>query len=311
MNKIESLKVVFPFWIAELRAPFFSVTVVSVFLGAAVAWNTRGVFDPTLFLLSLVGALCLHAGTNVINDYFDFLSGCDMINKEYISPFTGGSRLLPDGVLRAGDVRNVALLFFGVGGLIGVYLAMCRGWLVLALGVVGILSGYFYTTKLVTRSVGELFVGLNFGPLLVLGSYYVQTMTLDFLPFYVSLPVGLLVAAILWVNQFPDYHADKEVGKNTLVVVLSRGKASWVFAGVTLTVYTLIGLGAFLGWIPLISLVSFLTIPLAFKAVSTVVKFHSEPEKMIPACSSTILMHATVGLLLILTYLIDRISTSF
>jgi 1,4-dihydroxy-2-naphthoate octaprenyltransferase len=303
---MRSFKDTYPFWLAELRAPFFTVTIVSVFLGAAVAWNIWRVFDSALFLLSLVGALCLHAGTNVINDYFDFQSGCDVINKEYLSPFSGGSRLLPDGVLEKDEVRKLALLFFGAAGSLGIYLALLRGWLVFVLGVVGILSGYFYTTKLVTKGLGELFVGLNFGPLMVLGSYYVQTMSLQFKPLYVSLPVGLLVAAILWVNQFPDYSADREVGKRTLVVVLGREKASQVFALIIVVVYSMIGLGILFGWMPVLSLVSFFTIPLAVKAVSTAQRYHSEPEKLAPACSSTILTHLVLGLLLTLAYVLGR-----
>lgn len=296
-------------WIKELKVQFFTATIVPVVLGAAVAWSLRGVFNVMYFALSLIGALCLHAGTNMINDYFDFKSGCDLhpMYKEFWAPFFGGSRLLPEGTLNPKDVYIASLLSFGLGGVIGVFLALERGWILLLLGVIGILSGYFYTTQLATRGLGEFFVGLNFGPLMVLGSYYVQAQMLTIEPLAASIPVGLLIADVLWINEIPDYEADKYVGKNTCVVRLGRKRAADVYAMITIAAYTSIALGVGLKLMPVASLIALTTIPSALKAIKVAREHYGEPSKLIPANASTIKLHLLTGLLLTLGYLINQV----
>lgn len=158
-------------WIKELRAPFFTAIIVPVFLGTVVARYSFGVFYPAYFVLCLIGAVFMQAGTNVVNDYFDYKSGCDSADAEFVSPFSGGSGLIPRGVLDPRKVHIAALIFLALGGVIGIFLALARGWVILVLGVVGVVCGYFYTTQFAPRGVGEFIVGLNFGPLVVLGSF--------------------------------------------------------------------------------------------------------------------------------------------
>jgi len=294
-------------WIKELRAPFFTATIVPVTLGATIAWSSLGMFNASHFVLTLIAALCLHAGTNMTNDYFDFKSGCDIVNKEFVSPFTGGSRLLPEGVLKPRDVHVAALLSFSLASIIGVYLAFDRGWIILLLGVIGILSGYFYTTQLATRVVGEFFVGLNFGPLVVLGSYYVQAQRLSLEPLVASLPIGFLIANVLWINEIPDYTADKNVGKNTCVVRLGRKRSADVYALIMMAAYASIALGVILKIMPIASLIALTSIPIILKAIGIARKYYDEPPKLIFANANTIKIHALTGLLLIIGYLIHRI----
>jgi len=293
--------------IKELRAPFFTATIVPVMLGTVLAWSTLKVFNPIYFVLTFLGALCLHAGANVINDYFDYKSGCDSINVDFVSPFSGGSRLLPEGLLKPSDVYKFAMFFFGVASLIGVFLAFERGWTILLFGVIGIVSGYFYVTHLSTWSVGEFFVGLNFGPLMVLGSYYVQVQRLSLEPFIASIPVGLLIASVLWINEIPDYDADKHVGKKTLVVRLGREKAADVYAAIMIASYVSIVLGVVVNVVPVTALISLVTLPLALKAIMIARKHSREPLKMAPANASTILIHLSTGLLLVLGFILSAI----
>ena len=294
-------------WIKELRAPFFTATIVPVTLGATIAWSLLGIFNASYLVLSLIAALCLHAGTNMVNDYFDFKSACDIVNKEFVSPFTGGSRLLPEGVLKPRNVHIVSLLFFGLASIIGVYLAFERGWIILLLGVIGILSGYFYTTQLATRVVGEFFVGLNFGPLMVLGSYYVQAQKLSLEPLAASLPIGFLIASVLWINEIPDYTADKAVGKNTCVVRLGRKRSADMYALIMMATYASITLGVALKLMPIASLIALTSIPVALKSIGIARKNYEDPPKLILANANTIKIHVITGLLLIIGYLIHRI----
>lgn len=294
-------------WMKELRAPFFTATIVPVFLGAIIAWSSLDAFNTTYFTLSLIAALCLHAGTNMVNDYFDFKSGCDIVNKDFVPPFTGGSRLLPQSLLKPRNVHTAALISFSLASLIGVFLAFQTGWIILFLGVIGILSGYFYTTQLATRVVGEFFVGLNFGPLIVLGSYYIQTQKFALEPLAASIPIGLLIANVLWINEIPDYAADKYVGKNTCVVRLGRKRAADVYTAIMIATYVSIALGVGLKLMPVVSLISLATIPMALKAIKIAREHYGKPSKLVPANASTITIHVLTGILLALGYVIHHI----
>ena len=291
-------------WIKELRAPFFTATIVPVLLGATLAWYRVGMFNTIRFMLTLVAALCLHAGTNMINDYFDYKSGCDLHStyQEFWAPFFGGSRLLPEGVLKSRDVYFAALLSFGLGSILGVFLALETGWIIILLGVVGLISGYFYVTHLSNRGLGEFFLFFNFGPLMVLGSYYVQTQMFSAEPIVASIPIGLLIANVLWINEIPDYIADRAVGKKTLVVRLGRKRAADVYAILMISTYTFIILGVGLRLMPIYSLISLVTVPIALKAIKVAREHYGEPPKMISANAATILVHLFTGLLLISGY---------
>ena len=144
-------------YIQELRAPFFTASVVPILLGVAIAWARTGNFNWLLFLLTLVAGMLFHAGTNVANDYFDHRSGNDEINTEFVRPFTGGSRFIQEGKLTPKEVLLYSLFLFATGSIIGIYLVFKVGTGVLILGVIGLLSGFFYSCPpiaLVNRGLG-------------------------------------------------------------------------------------------------------------------------------------------------------------
>ncbi|NIQ06850.1 MAG: prenyltransferase, partial [Candidatus Korarchaeota archaeon] len=149
--------------------------------------------------MSLVGAVCINAGANLANDYFDYKSGCDQVNTDFSSPFSGGSGLLPRGILEPRRVYIASILFFTFAGFIGIFLALTRGWVIVILGIIGVVSGYFYTTQIATRGIGEFFIGLNCGPLVVIGGYYVQTQNIALEPVMASIPIGILILEVLWI----------------------------------------------------------------------------------------------------------------
>jgi 1,4-dihydroxy-2-naphthoate octaprenyltransferase len=292
-------------WFKELRAPFFTATVVPVLLGTTIAWYEVGIFNVTHFVLTLVAVLLLNAGTNMINDYFDYRSGCDLHPqyKEFSAPFFGGSRLLPDGTLKPRDVFAVALFSFGFGGAIGIFLAFEAGWFIILLGVIGVLSGYFYT-KLASRGLGEFFVFLNAGPLVLIGSYYVQVQALTAGPIVASIPIGLLIASVLWINEVPDYLADRNAGKNTLIVKLGKKRAADVYAILMTMPYVFIALGVGSGLMPPCSFIAFATLPMTLKAIKVVNKHYQETATLVYANVATILVHLFTGLLLISGYIL-------
>ena len=215
------------YYLAELRAPFLLASVIPVGLGAALARAHTGRWDWPLFLWTLAGVACLHAGANVANDYYDHRSGNDEANTDFVRPFTGGSRLIQNGSLTPREVAGLAVACLLAGGLIGLYLTWQAGLAVLALGLIGLAGGVSYSAppvNLAARGLGELAVALNFGILPVAGSYYVQARRFDAAVIGWALPLACLIVAVLWINQFQDYRADLQVGKRHGVVLRLSGR---------------------------------------------------------------------------------------
>ena len=222
-------------WRMAIRIPFLTASAVPVLLGTAIAWAATGAIHWWFFLLTMIAGLLIHIGSNVINDYSDHKSGNDEVNREFVRPFSGGSRVIQLGLLTPLEVLAGATLAFLLSAGIGFYLAWARGPMILLLGAIGLISGLFYTGGIFNwakRGIGELLVGLNFGILMALGAYYVQAQSFSWLPVIAAIPVSLLIAAVLYINEFPDYTADKQVGKKTLVVRLGREKAVTLSAAI-------------------------------------------------------------------------------
>jgi 1,4-dihydroxy-2-naphthoate octaprenyltransferase len=299
-----------PLWVIKTRAPFFTADLAPVCLGAAIAWARTGTFNLWYFLLTLIGAICLNAGTNMTNDYFDHKWGSDEVNTEFVNPFTGGSRLIQMGIVKPSVFLWQGIGFFAVGSLIGLVLAFTRGPWVLWLGLIGVFSGYFYTAppfRLVGVGLGELLIGLCFGPLMVLGSYYTQTQAITWEPVIASLPVGILIALVVWINQFQDMKADASVGKNHWVVRLGR-KRSVIVYGVSLAlVYLSVIVGVVFGVVTPFALIGLLTLPIALKAYRVAQAHYDHPQELTPANAATIQIHLMTGLLVTLGYVIQGI----
>jgi 1,4-dihydroxy-2-naphthoate polyprenyltransferase len=294
-------------YFVELRSTFLTATFVSIILGTSIAWMRNGVFAVEFFVLTLVAGAFLHLGTNVANDYFDHKSGGDDINKEFVRPFSGGSRMIQKGLLTPREVLFEATILLIVGTAIGFYLAFIRGLLVLVLGLFGLFSGIFYASpplKLANRGIGEVFVGLNFGVLMTIGAYFVQTQTLNVEPLVASIPVSLLIFAVVYINEFLDYNADKAIGKRTLVVRFGREKAARDYIILMAGVYLSILVGVLTKIMPATTLIALATFPIAIKATAHALKYHSTPLKLTLANSLSILCHLLTSLLLSVGYLI-------
>lgn len=298
------------FWLHASRYEFFTGAFAPVAVGGVVAWWQTGAFHWGLWLLTLVGLILVHASANLANDYFDHLSGNDEINTEFLRPFTGGSRVIQQGLARPREVLGAALLCLAAGGVIGLLLAYLRGWPIVAIGVVGGLSGFFYTApplKLGYRGWGELFIALDFGVLPVLGAYFVQTQSFTVEAFWASLPVALLILAILWINQFPDYVADRAVGKRHWVVRLGRRRAARVYATMMALAYLFVILGVGVQLLPPLALLVMLTLPLTVRGVNVAMQEYDRPRALAPANAATVAVHLLFSLLLVVGIGVDRL----
>jgi 1,4-dihydroxy-2-naphthoate polyprenyltransferase len=292
-------------WFLAVRMPFLTASISPVLLGGAIAWATKHEFSWGLLFLTILAGALMHLGVNVINDYFDHESTNDDINVEFIRPFSGGSRVIQMGLLSSLEMLVGAAVLFGLACAIGFYLAAVTGPWVLAFGVVGLISGVYYVGRpfyFGSRGIGELMVGLNFGTLMTLGAYYVQTERVDWTPVVAAIPLAALIAAVLYVNEFPDYAADKAVGKRTWVVRLGRPRAINVYAALMAIPYVSVLLAVIAGTLPVTGLLPLLTLPLAVRAVLVAYRYHSQPVELAPANALTIVTHLSVGLLLTLAY---------
>lgn len=295
-------------WWRAARGDFFTASVVPVAVGAGTAAN-RGHQNPVLSAFVLLGVLLLHAASNLANDYFDDLNGVDRLGPKS-TPFSGGSRVIQDGLLTRRHVGLAALVCLAGGCLTGVGLAIVSGWPVLLLGFLGVAGGYLYSAPpvwLASRGLGEVTAGVCFGPLIVLGSHFVVARELDALPMAASLPVGCLIAAVLYLNEFPDLRADGLAGKRNLVVRLKGPRSRRGYGLLVLLAYASIALGTFLGALPPWVLLCLATIPLGWHVWKVLLRADRDQAELGKACAGNIANHAVTGTLLAVTLWLDKL----
>lgn len=219
-----------------------------IFMAACFAAGDTGL-NPAWLLLTVLGIFCVEVGKNASGEIVDFDSGTDQaITAEQRSPFSGGKRVLVDGLLSREQTWAIAAAFFVSAIAIGLAIVVWREPRVLSIGIIGIALAWYYhggSVRLSYRGLGELAVALAYGPLIVSGTYLVQTGFLNTALLHASMALGLLVAAFLWINQFPDYAADKAAGKNNLVVRLGLPTATFVYVVIVCTGYLWLVLAAF------------------------------------------------------------------
>jgi 1,4-dihydroxy-2-naphthoate octaprenyltransferase len=287
-------------YFAATRPAFLSVTFVGVLLGLATAAAGGIRLDPASATLTMFFALVAHAGANVVNDYYDALSGCDAANTERVFPFTGGSRFIQNGVLTQ---RAVGLFGYGLLGAVipaGLWLTAHSAPGLIWIGLAGLAVGLAYSApplKLQSRGLGEF--GITAGWLLVVvGSDFVQRRVFAFAPVAAGLGFALLVANVLYINQFPDVRADAQAGKRTMVVRLGIANARWGYALIALLCYGWIAAMVAAGHLPPLALISLLPAAASYSALRTLWRHAGQPAELAPAIKLTILAASLHGLLL-------------
>lgn len=200
---------------------FLTASVLALLLGTSIGYHKTMEFDVIAFCLALLSVMCVHAGINVLNDVYDELNGTDRFNQDRIFPFTGGSRVIQNGVLDIKQMQRWGLLLLAISSLAGLVLLFLKGPLIIVFGLAGIAVGYLYSAPpfaLASRALGELAVALGFGVILVSGAAWLQQGQIDTVTWLLSTAVGLWACNILLINEVPDATADRAAGKHTLVV---------------------------------------------------------------------------------------------
>jgi 1,4-dihydroxy-2-naphthoate octaprenyltransferase len=299
-------------WFVITRAPFLTAIIMPILVGAA--WVVyQGLVQPfpwDLFLLALFAGISLHIAANTFNDYFDWKSGTDQANNDYFLPYSGGSRSIELGLISEKALFRVALVSLSIASLLGVILAFRSGPGILIFGVVGALSSFFYTApplRLAARKgLGELLIGVNFGPLVTAGTVYALTGSISAADFLIGIPIGLLTTAILWINQFPDEASDRETGKINLVVLLGKKRARWGYLLLLIVAFGLLLYWLIAGLLPLSVILIVASIPLAIYAGRIAVREYDQ-RSLIRANAATIQLHLAFGLLLVAGLLVSQL----
>jgi 1,4-dihydroxy-2-naphthoate octaprenyltransferase len=286
------------------RLPFLSATAVPVLLGIAVAAR-GGAFNTWLALLTVVGAALTHLAINVSNDIFDTLSGADEANVNP-TPFSGGSRVLLYDLLTLRQLIALAAALFGGAAAIGLVLVWATGSAtLLGIGLAGMALGLAYTApplKLVYRGLGEIAVAIGFGPIMLLGAYVVQTGSVSREAVVASVPVAILVALILYVNEIPDRVGDAAAGKRTLPVRLTPGMVTGIYLACAVLAFAVVVGGVAAGLLPVATLLALLAAPLIWPVYRGLTQFYSQPYALMPVMGTNIKIHAYVGMLLLAGY---------
>lgn len=291
-------------YVRALRLPFLTGSLLPVTAATALAYWSEKAWDFRFFCLTILGVAALQLGANLLNDYYDAF-GSDPLNI-YVTPFSGGSRVIQNQELSAQTVRLMAYLFLALGvvcGLALIYLG--RPWVAL-IGLLGLLAGYCYSAtpvQLMSTGVGELAIFVAFGPPLAWGAYYVQTGSFKPMGLAIGLPLGFLITAILWINEFPDLKADAAAAKRHLVVRLGLRRSRWVYAGLMLAPFVSLFFLLEIFRLPDLLVAALAPLPLALQAIRLAWRVPPTEPEFIPAQALTIQTHFWVGLTLTLALL--------
>jgi 1,4-dihydroxy-2-naphthoate octaprenyltransferase len=289
------------------RLPFLTATIVPVVLGIAIA-ASHGAFDLAAAVLTVIGASFVQLGLNVANDVFDTVQGADDAN---VTPtqFSGGSRVIQYGLVSLRQMATLATVFYVLAGLVGLVLLVTRGSpALLVIGILGFIVSLGYTApplKFAYRGLGEVAVALGFGPLMLLGAYVVQTRgSLAWEPFVASIPIALLAALILYVNEIPDRRGDAHAGKRTLPVRFSPTTIITGYNVAAAAAFVAVVVGVVAGILPIPTLLMLFAIPLARRVSAGLRPNYDNPYGLMAFMGVNVQLHLRAGLLLLAAYAI-------
>lgn len=303
-------------YIKALRAPFIAGSVAPVIIGASLAFADGCSFSIKGLVAAIIGVASLHTAANLINDYYD-ARGSDKVNLR-VTPFSGGSRAIQEEGLSLGAVSAMIVFFLFLALFTAIWITKAGRPLVIPLGLLGLFIGWAYSApplQLMSKGWGEILIFFAFGPLVSLGAYYAVSGEMTFDSFVIGIPQGFLIMGVIWINEFPDYEADKSVKKNNLVVMMGPEMARYLYCAImALSFMSIIFIVATVrnGRLYLIML-AFISLPIAINAMKITWKEYNSFINLIPAQALTIKTVIAQGLLislgLVIMGIIDIIRT--
>ncbi len=211
-------------WLRIIRFKFLAASAIAVTNGLVLGYlaHPNG-FNIYFAILTYIGIFCLHSSVDLFNDYWDYKRGIDLITKR--TKFSGGTGVLPEGLLRPNNVYMAAFIFLILGLSIGTFFIFIKGFVIALILGFATLSIILYSTTIVNSGLGELFVGIK-GMLIVIGSLFIQTNEISTVSIVIGIVTGLLSSLVLYINSIPDIKADKEKGRKTLAIILNKYSSS-------------------------------------------------------------------------------------
>ncbi len=289
-------------WLRVIRVRFLLASVIAVALGLALSWWQTSQINILHAGLTMAGVLALHVSIDLLNDYWDFRRGIDTKTKR--TKMSGGTGVLPEGLLKPVQVYKAGIAFLILGTLIGSYFVVIDGIIIAAILGFAILSIYFYSTKIVDSGLAEVFVAIK-GTMIVLGTYFIQTSEIAINPIFAGIVVGVLSSLVLFITSFPDYDADKSKGRKTLVIAVGKKNATNIF-----WIFPVISFGVIVGCVildlfPVFSLITLVTIPLIIKSGRNLKTSFHDNNLIVPVMTKTLMFSRITGTLLVIGFLLN------
>ena len=278
-------------YLLATRPPFLAASPLAAVLGIAAAGYAGAPLAPGAAALAVLVAVLAHAGTNVLNDYYDALSGADARNTDRIHPFTGGSRFVQNGILTPTQLARFGWLLLAAGAGAGLPLLPRGGSGLAAIGLAGVVLGWAYSARgprLSSRGLGEPVVLAGVGVLIPAGAAWAQAGGPVPEALAAGVPYGLLATALLFVNQFPDRRADAAAGKRNWVVRLKPRRARWLYGVITGAAYAWTAWAAGTGSLPVAALAALVPAVLSGRAWLTLIRWADTPAFLEPAIRRSI-----------------------
>ena len=289
-------------WLRVIRVRFLLASIIAVSAGLAITWwNTSSItiFDA---ILTICGVLALHASVDLLNDYWDFKRGIDTTTHR--TKMSGGSGVLPEGLLKPAQVYAAGIAFLIIGTAIGIYFVATDGIVIGIILAFAVISIYFYSTKIVDWGLAEVFVAIK-GSMIVIGTYFVQTSQITESTVLAGIVIGVLSSLVLFITSFPDHDADKAKGRKTLVISLGMQKACsilWIFPAIT---YGITIIAVIFEIFPVFCLIILSTVPLIIKSGQKLKQNYDKLINLIPVMSSTLYFSRITGVLLVVGFLVN------
>ena len=289
-------------WLRVIRIRFLLASVIAVSLGLAINWWQTGNIEIFDAILTMCGVLALHASVDLLNDYWDFKRGIDTATQR--TKMSGGTGVLPEGLLKPKQVYAAGIIFLIVGAAIGTYFVFTDGIIIGLILAFAVLSVYFYSTKIVDWGLAEIFIVIK-GTMIVIGTYFIQTTQITESAVLGGIVVGTLSSFVLFITSFPDHDADKAKGRKTLVINLGKQKACSLFWVFPIIFYSVSIFAIIIEVFPIYCLIILSTVPLVIKFGKKLKQNYEKLDKLLPIMSSTLVFSRVTGILLIVGFLLD------
>ena len=288
-------------WLRAIRVKFLLASVIAVSLGLSLAWHSGHPIDILHAILTFAGVISLHASVDLLNDYWDFKRGIDTKTKR--TKMSGGTGVLPEGLLTPKSVYIVGIAFLILGAIIGIYFVIIFGITIgLILGF-AILSVIFYSTKIVNWGLAEVFVTIK-GTLIIIGTYYIQSQSIDDFTILAGIVVGVLSSLVLFVTSIPDHDVDKEKGRRTLIIIFGKANAVKTFLIFPILAYGIIIYGVVSGLFPIYSLIVLLAKPFLILAILHLKDLEKSENILLSSMTNTLYFSRIAGALFVISFLI-------